>query len=259
MVNANKSKSVSQQQQVSQSTAESSGWNAGANQSFNLQGSQQGGSNFGQSSQDIWGGQAPALQQLYGAAQSLLGGAQPAGAEGVGDAARSAWMQQLTPGGNPYFSQSVQGAIDAATRGFTQGVLPQLTDQGVQAGAYGGVRDQLARGQAAGQFGEGLANMVGQMSSQQYGADQSRALQALGMAPGLQNMAYQPLQQAASMIGGPTVLGQSQSGGSSFGSSFGQGGSTGWTAGENLSNAQSSSSGFGGTTSRSGGIGILSK
>jgi hypothetical protein len=248
MVNANKSKQVSESQQ--QSTANSTGWNYGQNQSFNL--GQQGASNFGQTSQDVWGAQSPALQSLYGAAQSMLGSG---AGQGVTDQAQAAWAQQLTPGGNPYFSQSLQGAIDAATRGFNQNVLPGLADQGVRADAMGTPRHQLAVGQAAGQFGQDLTNMVGQMSSQQYTADQNRALGALGMSGQMQGMQFAPLLAAAQAIGGPTVLGQSQTGGQSFGTSVG--GSSGFTAGGNQSNAQSS--GFGGSTGRSAGFGIASK
>jgi hypothetical protein len=77
------------------------------------------------------------------------------------------------------------------------------------------------------------------------------------MAPQMQGMQFAPLLAAAQAIGGPTVLGQSQQGGSSFGTTLG--GSSGYTMGGNQSNAQSTSSGQGGSTSRSGGFGILSK
>lgn len=203
----------------------SNAWNVSGNQSSNY-GGQQSSTAGGQqatSGQDIWGGQQPALQQLYQTAQGLLSGqgSQSAGAQGVANDARGAWLQQLQPGGNPYFSQSMQGAIDAATRGFNQNVLPGLADAGVAAGAYGMPRDQLARGQAAGQFGQDLTNMVGQMATQQYQGDQNRALGALGMSGQMQGLQLAPLQLAGQMIGGPTVLGQSQSSGFNTGQSYG--------------------------------------
>lgn len=261
MVNANKSKQVSEQQQQAQSTANSEGFNLGMQNAFNQGQSTQGGSSFGQSSQDVWGGNTGALGDLFGAAQGLIGasGGAGAGAQGVANDARNAWMQQLTPGGNPYFSQSMQGAIDAASRGFTQNVLPEMDARGVAAGQYGGARDQLARGQAAGQFGTELQNMAAQMGVQQYTADQNRALGALGMGGQVQGMQLSPLQLAGSLIGGPTVLGQSSQGASNFGQSSTAGGSSGINYGQNQSAAQSSSSGYGGSTGRSGGFGILSK
>jgi len=209
--------SRSNQQQQNQSYAQNE------SQSYGVTGSQSGSTQGSLNTQDVFGAQQPALQQLYGAAQGLLGqsGGAGMGAQGVANDARGAWLQQLQPGGNPYFSQSMQGAIDAATRGFNQNVLPGLADAGVAAGAYGMPRDQLARGQAAGMFGQDLTNMVGQMATQQYQGDQNRALGALGMAGQMQGLQLAPLQLAGQMIGGPTVLGQASSFGQNSSSSSG--------------------------------------
>ncbi|MGL4650334.1 MAG: hypothetical protein ACRC1H_13080, partial [Caldilineaceae bacterium] len=112
------------------------------NQSFNQ--SAQGGSSYGQgtTSQGVWGQQAGALNDLYGQAQGLMGGTSAPGqaAQGVAGEARNAWLSQLSPGGNPYFEKSVQGAIDSATQGFTRNVLPELDARGVGMGQYGGAR-----------------------------------------------------------------------------------------------------------------------
>jgi hypothetical protein len=171
--------------------------------------------------QDIWGAQAPALAQLYAQAQGLMNGRGAAGqgAMGVAGQARDAWADQLTPGGNPYFERSVQGAINQATTGFKQDIMPALDARGVQAGQYGGQRDSLARGQAAGDFGAALSNNVANMYAQQYQGDRALAGQALGMAPQMQAMQTAPLTTAAGIIGGPTVLGQQSatSGSSNFG------------------------------------------
>jgi hypothetical protein len=144
--------------------------------------------------------------------------------------AQEAWKTQLQPGVNPYFSQSLDQAISAATKGFTRDVLPALQTNATGMMQYGGERDQLAQGQAAGDFSQSLAKMVADMSTQQYTADQNRSLAALTMAPQLSGLQYQPQQIATNMIGGPTVLG----------SSFGQGWQT----------SQGTSQGFGGSTDR---------
>jgi len=216
MVSFSKGKTQSQQQQqaTSQQTSE--------------------GGNLSQSSQDVWGSQVPALEQLYAQAGQMLQGGNQFTAP-----AMQAWQSQLTPGVNPYFSQSLDQAISAATQGFTRDVLPQLRSNAVGMNVYGGVRDQLAQGEAAGQFGQGLTQMVGNMATQQYTADQNRVIQALGMAPQLSGLQYQPAQTAAGMIGGPTVLG----------SSFGQGWQT--------SQGTSQSTGFGGSTARNMGFSIF--
>lgn len=161
-----------------------------------------------QSGQNVWGAQIPALESLYGGAMGLMQQPNQAAAP-----AMQAWQQALTPGVNPYFSQSLENAISAATTGFTRDVLPQLRANAVGAGegVLGGPRDQLAQGQAAGQFGEGLTRMVGDMAAQQYGADQNRMIQALGMAPQMGALGSQNLQTAAGIIGAPTTLGSSLS------------------------------------------------
>jgi hypothetical protein len=163
--------------------------------------------------QDVWGAQQPALASLYGQAQQLINGQGAAGrgAAGVAGQAREAWADQLTPGGNPYFERSVQGAINNATQGFNQQVLPGLDARGVGVGQYGGQRDSLARGQAAGDFGRALSNNIAGMYAQQYQGDRALAGQALGMAPQMQGMQTAPLTTAAGIIGAPTVLGQQQS------------------------------------------------
>lgn len=183
--------------------------------------------NQASSQQNVWGGQQDALQSLYGQAGGLMDGSNPYGqaAQGVAGQGAQAWGQQLQPGQNPYFDQAVQASIDQASDSFKRQVLPELESRGVGAGAYGGSRDQLARGEAAGMFGQSIAQTAAQQRAQQYSGDQSRVLQAIGLTPQMQQSQYAPLSVAASLIGGPTVLGGSQS--------------TGFSLGENTSHAQS--------------------
>lgn len=257
------------------SKQKSTGWNEagsqsqswGGNQSQNssvnqsLSGGSSTGTNQSQSSQGIWGAQQPGLENLYGAANQLISGGGAAGpANQIADAARQSWMSTLTPGGNPYFSQNVQGAIDQATQSFNRSVMPELDARGVGAGQYGSSRDQLARGEAAGLFGQGLSRSVTDLYAQQYGADQQRQMQGLGMTGAMQGAAFAPLTQAQGLLGGPTVLGQSSSSGSTnasnFGSSFGssQGTASGWNQaisdsfarGKNAGSGSSANVGIGG-------------
>jgi hypothetical protein len=218
-----------------------------------------GGMSLGQSTgtQDVWGAQQPALSALYAQARQLMGGqgAIGQGAAGVAGQARNAWADQLSPGGNPYFERSVQGAINSATTGFNQNVLPALDARGVATRQYGSERDNLARGQAAGDFGASLANQVGGMYAQQYQGDRALAGQALGYAPQMQAMQTAPLTTAAGIIGGPTVLGQQQS--TSLANNYAQQGSTntaqGWGSSQNT--ARSGNTG----SSGSGSVGVMQK
>lgn len=202
--------------------------------------------NQASSAQNVWGAQADPLQQLYAQAGGLMAGTNPYGqaAQGVAGAGSQAWQQQLTPGQNPYFDQAVQASIDQATDSFKRQVLPELESRGVGAGQYGSSRDQLARGEAAGMFGQSVAQTAAQQRAQQYSSDQSRVMQAIGMTPTMQQSQYAPLSVAASLIGGPTVLSQSQSSGYSQGENT----SSGYSQGTSSSRGRA----FG--TSGSGGV-----
>lgn len=231
----------------SQGTGYSTSFNRATGSSQGLTGGQSA------SSQDVWGAQSPALAQLYQQAGQLMGGQGSMGqaATGVAQDARNAWMNQLTPGGNPYFEKSVQGAIDSATSGFTRGVLPELEARGVGVGQYGGQRDSLARGQAAGDFGDALQRNVGQMYAQQYGGDRALAGQALGMGGQIQGMQTAPLTTAGSLIGGPTVLGQQQA------SNFGLQSSQNQSYGASMAENQNTSKNWG--SSQGDEIGVMQK
>jgi hypothetical protein len=243
----NASHAESQQTAKNQSIGSSAAYNQATGSSQGFTGGQSSGT------QDVWGAQSPALAQLYSQAQQLMSGQGAAGqgAAGVAQNARNAWADQLTPGGNPYFERSVQGAIDSATTGFNRNVLPELEARGVGVGQYGGQRDSLARGQAAGDFGDSLQRNVGQMYAGQYQGDRALAGQALGQSGMVQNMQTAPLTTAGSLIGGPTVLGQQQA------SNFGQQSAQNSSWGSALSNNQSMGTSQG--TSSDDKVGIMSK
>jgi len=199
------------------------------------------------SGQNVWGQQAGALGDLYSQAQALLGGGSPYGqaGAGVGQAGTQAWQGQLPPGANPYFDQAVQASIDQATQSFKRQVLPELDARSVGAGALGGSRDRLATGEAAGLFGQSIAQTAAQQRSQMYESDQNRVLQAIGLTPNMQQSQYAPLSVAASLIGGPTVLSNAQS--------------SGYGNAQTWQQAQSSSQAGGAGKGSSLGMGILSK
>jgi hypothetical protein len=189
------------------------------------------------SGQGVWGAQQGALGDLYGQSQGLMAGTNPYGqqAAGLGQAGQAAWQQQLTPGQNPYFDQAVQASIDQATDSFKRGTLADLDARSAGVGQLGSSRDRLATGEAAGLFGQSIAQTAAQQRAQQYSGDQDRALQAIGMTGNMQQSAYSPLSVAASLIGGPTVLSQAQSSGwgdsSSMGSNASHGSSESYTYG----------------------------
>ena len=227
----------------STSLANSNNWNQATNQSGNQAFSSQG--NQATSGQNVWGNQANSLDSLYAAAGGLLNGSSAQGqqAQAIGNQGQQAWASQLTPGANPYFDQAVQASIDQATDSFKRGTLADLDARSAGVGQLGSSRDRLATGEAAGLFGQSIAQTSAQQRAQQYSSDQDRSLQAIGMTGNMQQGAYSPLSVAASLIGGPTVLANSQSSG------WGQGGSTGYgsaqSSGGGISSGFNSQAGFG--------------
>ena len=226
---------------ASKQKTENSQSSGGAMDSRNVSQSTSAQGNQAVSGQSVWGDQQGALSNLYAQAQGLLGGSSPYGQQAgmVGQQGQNAWAQQLTPGANPYFDQAVQASIDQATQSFQRGALADLDARSAGVGQLGSSRDRLATGEAAGLFGQSIAQTAAQQRAQQYSADQDRSLQAIGMTGNMQQSAYSPLSVAASLIGGPTVLNQSQSSGwgnaqsasdaISSSKQWGQGG--GWGAG----------------------------
>lgn len=245
--------SINQNYSQGTNQAYNENFSQGTNQAFNqslAQGTQGSQSLSGQS---VWGGQSPYLEKMYGIAGDLLGGDSMVGraVNGVANNATRAWQESLVPGGNPYFERNVQSAIDQASQSFNRQILPGLTDQGVGAGAFGGSRDQLARGEAAGLAGQGIAQMTGNLYGSQYQSDMAQRQAALAQTGAMQGALFAPLQQAQSMIGGPTVLGSSigssfgQNTANSMGSSFGQNTASGYGSsfGQNMSTGYGSSYG----------------
>ena len=195
------------------------------------------------STQNIWGAQAPFLQNLYSQAQGLfqqqqgqIGGAADAYAqEGLGGArAGMASMMDIAATGGPV-GQYAQpnNALARKQLGFMsenignefqRNVLPSLNSAAGIAGAQGGSRNALGRGLAASdaqrQIAEAGANLYGQqygIGAQAAGAATQARLSAAGELPGMGASLYNlgmspytaqwaPMTALASMIGSPTAL-----------------------------------------------------
>ena len=94
-------------------------------------------------------------------------------------------------------------------------------------------------------FGQSIAQTAAQQRAQQYSSDQDRSLQAIGMTGNMQQSAYSPLSVAASLIGGPTVLANSQSSGWGSGGSSGYGTAQSAGGGNSWGNTQQTAFGIG--------------
>lgn len=275
--------SKSKQSSSSQSTSSQLGINEAS--SFGTTGSSSSSNSAGSSSssQDVF------LSDLF---SSIYGGAAGAAA-GVDTGAVSTAADQLFSGGLGFLDK-LGGAGDAlAARAgdtssrdaqlgvlksslgdfFNEKLVPGITSRGVSSGTLGGARDAVELGAAskevAGQFSTGAASIISQDQARQdalagKAADVTNtgaatglsALQSLyGLSQSGQTAGLLPYQLLSSIIGGPTVLGQSQSSqlAEALSSSFGEQGSSsyGFTSGESQSTGQASGSAFG----ISGGVG----
>ena len=199
-----------------------------------------------QSTQGVWGAQAAPLSNMYQGASDLasqqqgqIGGVANGLAASGGAATQSgiSALQNIAGGGGPLSqfatpnSALAQSQLADATSNIQQQMqrvtLPGIQGQAGQTGGIGGGRHAIAQGVAMGD----AANAVAQAGTSIYGnmyntaaqaaAGQSDAMLSAGSAlPGAATSAYNlgmspfssawgPYSQLASILGGPTVLGNS--------------------------------------------------
>lgn len=219
------------------SNQSSSGYGYGYNQSL--------AQSLNASTQNVWGAQAPALQNLYGQAGNLAASQADAGArsQGLVDAqqgnvnAGMGALRNLASGGGPLAAyaapnnelarQQLDQASAAIGENFNRNILPGITSAAGQVGGIGGSREALARGVAAGDASNAISRAATDIYSQQYGIGAqaaagmndsmlSAASAIPGAAAGAVNLgmspyaaSWAPLQSLAGILGGPTVLGNS--------------------------------------------------
>jgi hypothetical protein len=279
--------SFSKQKQVSDSSSSSSQFGVTGSTSFGDTGSTSSSTSSGgsSSSQDVF------LSDLF---SKIYGGAADA-ASGVNTGDISTAAKQLFSGGLGFLDQlgGGAGAAELAARAgdtsgrdaqlstlktslgdfFKEQLVPGITSRGVSTGTLGGSRDAVELGAAsksvAGQFSTGAASIISADQAQRDAAAGKladvtnqgagtglSALQSLySLAQGGQTAGLLPYQLLSSIIGGPTVLGTSQSSqvAEALSSSFGQQGSSSYGFNEGTSTSQSHGAGSG--FSISGGVG----
>lgn len=91
----------------------------------------------------------------------------------------------LSPDTNPYLRQAVQGAQATLAQNYTDpgGVMSSIRTGAQQAGQYGGSRQALAEGVAAGRFGQQSAQLANQMYSDAYRSGLDTFGQTMEFAP----------------------------------------------------------------------------
>lgn len=190
------------------------------------------------SQQNVWGGQAPWLTQMYGDASGLAG--QQAGDMGgiqdyfsqLQGAAMPAFQNLSMGPQNPWLQGMADTAMGSVARNFQNQIMPSITGAANMAGQRGGAREGLYGDYAAGEAGRAMGDVAQNIYGQAWNQGMQGQLGALGQLGNLGNLgmggmqaAWMPYQNLANILGGPTVLGSStsQSRGSNMGLSVGGG------------------------------------
>jgi hypothetical protein len=212
----------------------------------------------GSSATNVWGEQSPFLQSLYNQGAGILGQQQGAGqaAQGQVDQFMPGVQQgfqgmqgigqtggpigQFADPNNSMVNQQIGNLGQQLGDFFNNQLMPGIAGQAVDVGGFGGARQGVAQGAAAGhvaqQFQQGSTdlmanaygnaqNAAGQQTQAMLGANSALGGMAgdafnLGMSP--YNAAWGPLQQQAGLLGGPAMLSQSQQQSQGTGSTTGK-------------------------------------
>jgi hypothetical protein len=286
------SQSESQSESQSQSRALSDELRIGGNAatSFGVSGGVSSSNQFGQASANQRVAFEQLFAQLYGGAGAAAAGINTGAISSAGQQLFSGgldFLQQLQ--GNPGTAAlaarvggdtSVRDAqLEVLKTGlgdlFNEELMPGITSTGVATGTLGGSRDAVARAQAAkavaGQYATGAASILSSDQAQRDAAagklgelslgSAATGLSSLdslyGIASGGELAGLAPYQMLAAIMGGPTVLGSSQSTdvARALSESFGEQGSEsyGFDFGTASSRATSDSSSSSSSTSSSSG------
>lgn len=180
-----------------------------------------------QAATNVWGAQAPALQQGYGQAAALakqqmpqvgaaatqLGGATLPGAQ----LGLSQMMQFANPNSDLARRQTADLA-DTVGAEFGRTILPQLRTGAGIGGNMGGSREALARGVAAGDAASAISHGATDFFSNAYNQAAGAAAQLPAMAGQVFNLGmmpfaaqWAPIQSLMGALGGPTVLSKAAS------------------------------------------------
>lgn len=112
------------------------------------------------------------------------------GPDPILDSANSSFQRLMAGGSNPELQNMIDASSRDVTDKFQKSIVPSLASQFASGGAFGGSAYQQQMGQAQ----QGLAQELGDISSQyrfnDYNAQQDRQLQGLGLAGSLSNAQY---------------------------------------------------------------------
>src|SRR5262245_26342506 len=125
---------------------------------------------------DLWA--QPTSTQIS-ANKQLAGNKWGAGAAGINKMAGDLISgKYLDPKTNPWLKGNVEAALGDVTRKYTREVLPNMGDAAIRAGAYGGSRQGIMEGLAAGEYSREANTAAQNIYSANYERERQRQLGA---------------------------------------------------------------------------------
>jgi hypothetical protein len=82
----------------------------------------------------------------------------------------------LNPNSNPFLKASVDRATGAVSRDYTRNVLPNLGSAAIRSGAYGGSRQGIMEGLAAGEYAREASDAAQNIYAQNYQSERDRMI-----------------------------------------------------------------------------------
>lgn len=102
---------------------------------------------------------------------------------------------------NPYLQSAMQAAIRPITQSYVDpgGVMAQIRQNAVEAGQYGGSRQGIAEGIAAGRYAQTIGDKLAQMASEGYGQGLDTFGRTMALSPAIMQTQLAPAQTLASV------------------------------------------------------------
>jgi hypothetical protein len=112
-------------------------------------------------------------------------------------------------GQNPAFRQALSAAITPVTEAYREQVMPAIGREALgQAGQYGGSRQGIAEGLAAGKYLRSVGDITSGMSNEAYKTGLQTMLGTMGQTPTVQNAMTMPAMVTAGVGGAEDVRAQ---------------------------------------------------
>lgn len=157
-------------------------------------------------------GASGATTQAQGMLQNYAAGAGQQNADSINSGVNYGLNGAMDVNNNTH----LQGAIDAATRGIARnytdpnGVLANIRSGSINNGQYGGTRQGLAEGVAAGRYATEIGDVANTMASDAYNKGQDTFAKTLALAPQSMQAGALPAQMLSAIGSQQEAYGQQQ-------------------------------------------------